>query len=84
MFDATSQRGPNQRKSTSDVFGSRDLAVRTQLTDGSVWSMEVEFWDENFVRSYYASQYAMSLRKGKGVTLYGTTFPCHATKSNGV
>jgi len=45
-------RGPNHRKSASGVLGSRDLAVRTVLMEGSVWSMLVLFWEENFVRSY--------------------------------
>ena len=45
-------RGPNQRKSARGVLGSRDLAVRTVLMLGSVWSTEVLFCEENFVRSY--------------------------------
>ncbi len=45
-------RGPNQRKSARGVLGSRDLAVRTVLTLGSVWSTDVLFCEENFVRSY--------------------------------
>lgn len=53
MLEATSQRGPNQKKSARGVKGSRDLAVRTQLMEGSVWSMEVAFWEENLVKSYY-------------------------------
>lgn len=52
MFVATSQRGPNQRKSQSGVRGSRDLAVRTVKIEGSVWSIDVLFWEENLVRSY--------------------------------
>lgn len=52
MFEATSQRGPNQRKSARGVTGSREGAVRTQFTEGSVWSIEVAFWEENLVRSY--------------------------------
>jgi hypothetical protein len=52
VLAATSHRGPNQRKSASGVLGSRDLAVRTVFTEGSVWSIDVEFWEENFVRSY--------------------------------
>lgn len=52
MLDATSQRGPNQRKSARGVAGSRDFAVNTQFTEGSVWSIEVAFWEENLVRSY--------------------------------
>jgi hypothetical protein len=45
-------RGPNHRKSARGVLGSRDLAVRTVLMLGSVWSTEVLFCEENFVRSY--------------------------------
>jgi len=52
VLDATSQRGPNHRKSTRGVLGSRDLAVSTQLIDGSVWSTDVAFCDANLVRSY--------------------------------
>ena len=47
-------RGPNHRKSARGVFGSRDLAVSTVLIEGSVWSIEVLFWEENFVRSYWS------------------------------
>lgn len=52
VFVATSQRGPNHKKSHNGVSGSRDLAVRTVKIDGSVWSIDVLFWDENLVRSY--------------------------------
>ena len=53
MLEATSQRGPNQRKSARGASGLCDLAVRTQLIDGSVWSIDVVFCEENLVRSYY-------------------------------
>jgi len=53
VLDATSQRGPNQRKSARGVKGLVERAVRTVLIEGSVWSMEVLFWEENFVRSYW-------------------------------
>ena len=43
MLDATSQRGPNQRKSARGVLGSRERAVRTVFIEGSVWSIEVLF-----------------------------------------
>jgi hypothetical protein len=52
VFDATSHLGPNQRKSARGVLGSRDLAVKTVLTEGSVWSMLVAFCEANLVRSY--------------------------------
>jgi hypothetical protein len=57
-------RGPNHRKSARGVLGSRDLAVSTVLIEGSVWSMEVLFWEENFVRSYF--YISISLGGGKG------------------
>jgi hypothetical protein len=57
-------RGPNHRKSARGVFGSRDLAVSTVLIEGSVWSIEVLFWEENFVRSYF--YISISLGGGKG------------------
>ena len=53
MLAAASQRGPNQRKSQSGTWGKEDLAVRTVLMLGSVWSMLVLFWELNFVRSYW-------------------------------
>lgn len=52
MLEATSQRGPNQRKSARGTEGLVEGAVRTVLIEGSVWSIEVLFWEENFVRSY--------------------------------
>ena len=52
MLAAASQRGPNQRKSQSGTWGKEDLAVRTVLMLGSVWSMLVLFWELNLVRSY--------------------------------
>jgi hypothetical protein len=52
VLDATSHLGPNHRKSARGTEGLEDGAVRTVLMEGSVWSMEVAFWEENFVRSY--------------------------------
>lgn len=52
MWLATSQRGEKIKKSARGAVGSRDLAVRTQKMEGSMWSTDIEPTLTNFVRSY--------------------------------